>query len=93
MNRWVVLLISVCNILVLFRAQKHPFERVTTPYQVYSWLAPVQEHTMDSIRAEEGIVTFSLLSLHDMLLHSKCVICCVLSEFSCILLSLFSLKV
>ena len=37
-----------------FRAQKHPFERVATPYQVYSWLSPHISHTVDSIRAEDG---------------------------------------
>ncbi|CAN8015169.1 unnamed protein product [Ixodes persulcatus] len=36
------------------RTQRHPFERVATPYQVYSWLAPPSEHSIDSIRAEDG---------------------------------------
>ncbi|XP_064460809.1 clustered mitochondria protein homolog [Ornithodoros turicata] len=36
------------------RTQRHPFERVATPYQVYSWLAPPLEHTLDSIRAEDA---------------------------------------
>jgi protein TIF31 len=36
------------------RAQKHPFERVATPYQVYSWLSPHITHTVDSIRAEDA---------------------------------------
>ncbi|TPP56472.1 Clustered mitochondria protein [Fasciola gigantica] len=36
------------------RAAKHPFERVPSPYQVYSWLAPSFEHTPDSVRKEEA---------------------------------------
>ena len=36
------------------RAAKHPFERVGTPYQVYSWAAPQQPHTVDYIRAEDA---------------------------------------
>lgn len=38
------------------RHQKHPFERVATPYQVTTWCAPHLEHSIDSIRAED---TFS----------------------------------
>lgn len=38
------------------RSQRHPFERVATPYQLYAWTAPQQEHTIDAIRAED---TFS----------------------------------
>uniref|UniRef100_A0A182N3Y6 Clustered mitochondria protein homolog n=1 Tax=Anopheles dirus TaxID=7168 RepID=A0A182N3Y6_9DIPT len=38
------------------RTQRHPFERVGTPYQVYTWTAPALEHTIDAIRAED---TFS----------------------------------
>lgn len=33
---------------------KHPFERVATPYQIFSWLAPSMEHSIDAIRAEDG---------------------------------------
>lgn len=36
------------------RTQRHPFERVATPYQVYSWVAPPLDHTLDSIRAEDA---------------------------------------
>ena len=36
------------------RTMKHPFERVPTPYQVYSWLAPQPDHPVDYIRAEDG---------------------------------------
>lgn len=36
------------------RTQRHPFERVATPYQVYSWIAPVAEHPIDAIRAEDA---------------------------------------
>lgn len=38
------------------RHQKHPFERVATPYQVTTWCAPKLDHAIDSIRAED---TFS----------------------------------
>lgn len=38
------------------RTQRHPFERVATPYQVYTWSAPTMDHTIDAIRAED---TFS----------------------------------
>lgn len=38
------------------RTLRHPFERVATPYQVYTWAAPVLENTLDAIRAED---TFS----------------------------------
>lgn len=36
------------------RHQRHPFERLATPYQVYAWAAPQLEHTVDSIRAEDA---------------------------------------
>lgn len=36
------------------RVNKHPFERVATPYQVYTWLSPVLDHSVDSIRAEDA---------------------------------------
>ncbi|XP_034241557.1 clustered mitochondria protein homolog [Thrips palmi] len=38
------------------RTQRHIFERVATPYQLYAWCAPQMEHTVDAIRAED---TFS----------------------------------
>lgn len=38
------------------RTQKHPFERIATPYQVFTWCAPQLEHSLDAIRAED---TFS----------------------------------
>ncbi|XP_050472854.1 LOW QUALITY PROTEIN: clustered mitochondria protein homolog [Bombus huntii] len=38
------------------RTQRHPFERVAAPYQLYAWCAPQIEHTIDAIRAED---TFS----------------------------------
>ncbi|PSN53310.1 Clustered mitochondria protein [Blattella germanica] len=44
------------SILQKKRTQRHPFERVATPYQLYSWTAPQMEHTIDAIRAED---TFS----------------------------------
>ncbi|XP_066148360.1 clustered mitochondria protein homolog isoform X2 [Euwallacea fornicatus] len=37
------------------RSQRHPFERVPTPYQLYAWCAPPVEHTIDAIRAEDSL--------------------------------------
>jgi protein TIF31 len=42
------------SILQKKRTQRHPFERVATPYQLYSWSAPQMEHTIDAIRAEDS---------------------------------------
>lgn len=36
------------------RTQRHPYERVATPYQIYSWLSPQMDHTIDAIRAEDA---------------------------------------
>lgn len=36
------------------RTLRHAFERVATPYQVYQWTAPLLEHTIDAIRAEDA---------------------------------------
>lgn len=36
------------------RTTRHPFERVATPYQVYSWASPLLDHTLDAIRAEDS---------------------------------------
>ncbi|CAM9961536.1 unnamed protein product [Lampetra fluviatilis] len=36
------------------RVQRHPLERMATPFQVYSWTAPQLEHTVDCVRAEEA---------------------------------------
>lgn len=41
-------------LLLRKRSMKHPFERVPTPYQVYSWLSPQPDHPVDYIRAEDG---------------------------------------
>ncbi|BFZ18938.1 hypothetical protein BsWGS_21978 [Bradybaena similaris] len=45
------------SLLLKKRAQKHPFERVPTPYQVYSWMAPQYDHQIDYIRAEDAFST------------------------------------
>ncbi|KAL5015908.1 hypothetical protein ScPMuIL_005497 [Solemya velum] len=45
------------SMLLKKRAQKHPFERVPTPYQVYTWLSPHPEHMIDYIRAEDAFST------------------------------------
>ena len=36
------------------RTARHPFERVATPYQVFSWSSPGLEHTQDAFRAEDA---------------------------------------
>lgn len=36
------------------RTSRHPYERVPTPYQVYSWVGPQLEHNIDAIRAEDA---------------------------------------
>ncbi|XP_046891509.1 clustered mitochondria protein homolog isoform X3 [Hypomesus transpacificus] len=36
------------------RVQRHPFERIATPFQVYSWTAPQMDHAMDCVRAEDA---------------------------------------
>ncbi|XP_037955422.1 protein clueless [Teleopsis dalmanni] len=36
------------------RTLRHAFERVATPYQIYQWAAPPQDHTVDAIRAEDA---------------------------------------
>lgn len=43
------------------RTQRHPFERVATPYQVYAWASPQAEHTVDAIRAEDSKYLLILL--------------------------------
>ncbi|TRY92541.1 hypothetical protein DNTS_024548 [Danionella cerebrum] len=36
------------------RVQRHPFERIATPFQLYSWTAPLIDHAMDCVRAEDA---------------------------------------
>ncbi|CAH1232827.1 CLUH [Branchiostoma lanceolatum] len=36
------------------RVNRHPFERIATPFQVYCWTAPQMDHTIDSVRAEDA---------------------------------------
>jgi len=36
------------------RTSRHPYERVPTPYQMYSWIGPQLEHNIDTIRAEDA---------------------------------------
>ncbi|KAL4647618.1 hypothetical protein GN956_G8052 [Arapaima gigas] len=36
------------------KRQRHPFERIATPFQVYSWTAPHVDHAMDCVRAEDA---------------------------------------
>uniref|UniRef100_A0A6Q2YP14 Clu domain-containing protein n=1 Tax=Esox lucius TaxID=8010 RepID=A0A6Q2YP14_ESOLU len=35
------------------RVLRHPYERIATPFQVYCWTAPLRDHALDCIRAEE----------------------------------------
>ncbi|XP_005170337.2 clustered mitochondria protein homolog isoform X2 [Danio rerio] len=35
------------------RGSTHPFERIATPFQVFSWTAPALDHTLDCVRAED----------------------------------------
>ena len=32
------------------RTSRHPYERVPTPYQIYSWIGPQLDHNIDAIR-------------------------------------------
>ena len=36
------------------RTSRHPYERVPTPYQVYTWTGPQLEYNIDTIRAEDA---------------------------------------
>lgn len=47
---------SFYNVSCVFccRVQRHPFERIATPFQVYSWTAPQVDHAMDCVRAEDA---------------------------------------
>uniref|UniRef100_A0A671NLA7 Clustered mitochondria protein homolog n=1 Tax=Sinocyclocheilus anshuiensis TaxID=1608454 RepID=A0A671NLA7_9TELE len=38
----------------LNQVQRNPFERIATPFQVYSWTAPQIDHAMDCVRAEDA---------------------------------------
>ncbi|XP_076835509.1 clustered mitochondria protein homolog isoform X2 [Brachyhypopomus gauderio] len=35
------------------RTSTHPFERIATPFQVFSWAAPAVDHAIDCVRAED----------------------------------------
>ncbi|XP_061595697.1 clustered mitochondria protein homolog [Cololabis saira] len=41
------------NTLQKRRVQLHPYERVPAPFQVFTWIAPHGDHTLDWVRAEE----------------------------------------
>lgn len=45
---------SDVSVLFCCRVQRHPFERIATPFQVYSWTAPQVDHAMDCVRAEDA---------------------------------------
>nr|CAB3231841.1 clustered mitochondria protein homolog [Phallusia mammillata] len=46
------------------RFSRHPFERIATPFQVYSWCAPVMDHHVDHVRAEDAFSSRLLLEEH-----------------------------
>uniref|UniRef100_A0A3P8TI59 Clustered mitochondria homolog n=1 Tax=Amphiprion percula TaxID=161767 RepID=A0A3P8TI59_AMPPE len=35
------------------RVQQHPYERITAAFQVFTWVAPHGDHSLDCVRAEE----------------------------------------
>ncbi|XP_034062393.1 clustered mitochondria protein homolog isoform X4 [Gymnodraco acuticeps] len=35
------------------RVQRHPYERIAAPFQVFTWIARYGDHTLDCVRAEE----------------------------------------
>uniref|UniRef100_A0A3B4ZTG7 Clustered mitochondria protein homolog n=1 Tax=Stegastes partitus TaxID=144197 RepID=A0A3B4ZTG7_9TELE len=35
------------------RVQQHPYERIAAPFQVFAWVAPHGDHSLDCVRAEE----------------------------------------
>ncbi|XP_042286092.1 clustered mitochondria protein homolog isoform X1 [Thunnus maccoyii] len=41
------------NALQKKRVQQHPYERIAAPFQVFTWIAPHGDHTLDCVRAEE----------------------------------------
>ncbi|KAM9451424.1 clustered mitochondria protein homolog isoform 1-T1 [Clarias gariepinus] len=42
------------SLLLKKRTSTHPFERIGTPLQVFSWTAPALDHAMDCVRAEDA---------------------------------------
>lgn len=54
------------------RTARHPFERVATPYQIYSWASPLLEHTLDAIRAEDSLYYFIFQFISLFILSVKC---------------------
>uniref|UniRef100_A0A8C5TRB6 Clustered mitochondria protein homolog n=1 Tax=Malurus cyaneus samueli TaxID=2593467 RepID=A0A8C5TRB6_9PASS len=46
--------VPTCQAWLGCRVNRHPFERIATPFQVYSWTAPQAEHAMDCVRAEDA---------------------------------------
>ncbi|XP_027033032.1 clustered mitochondria protein homolog isoform X2 [Tachysurus fulvidraco] len=42
------------SLLLKRRTSTHPFERIGTPLQVFSWTAPALDHSMDCVRAEDA---------------------------------------
>ncbi|XP_046876436.1 clustered mitochondria protein homolog [Hypomesus transpacificus] len=41
------------NTLQKMRVLRHPYERIATPFQVFTWTAPLGDHTLNCVRAEE----------------------------------------
>ncbi|KAM4808065.1 clustered mitochondria protein homolog [Rhinophrynus dorsalis] len=42
------------SVLQKKRIHRHPLERIATPFQVYSWVAPSTSHIIDCVRAEDA---------------------------------------
>lgn len=40
--------------MLLIRAQQHLYERVAAPFQLFTWIAPHGDHTLECVRAEES---------------------------------------
>lgn len=39
--------------LLKLRAERHVYERLPTPFQIYSWVVPTLDHSQDQIRADD----------------------------------------
>lgn len=48
------LIVKVQYLFSFYRVNRHPLERIATPYQVYTWIAPNTNHIIDCVRAEDA---------------------------------------
>lgn len=79
------------------RVQRHPFERIATPFQVYSWTAPQVEHAMDCVRAEDAYTSRLGYEEHIpgqvlVLLGRSCAASCAVNQVTCNKQPLISLE-